>query len=305
MSSRSVTVFGGTGFLGRQIVKRLVENGVRAHVGVRKPSRATFPELGEKESQVTTQYADVRDRASVAQAVAGAEAVVNAVSLYVERGKDTFDSIHAVGAQQVALQAKSAGVERLVLISGIGADLNADSKYVRARARGETLVQEVLETTTILRPSVIVGPGDAFFNSLAQIVRVMPVLPLFSKGDTFLQPVYVGDVAAAVVKALEEPLSKGRIYELGGAHVYSYKTLIELLLEHLGIKRFLLPIPYIIWELGAVLSSILPNPPITRDQVALMRRNNVVGKDALSLADLDIEPSNVENLLSICVSQRS
>ena len=305
MSSRSVTVFGGTGFLGRQIVRRLVDSGVRVRVGVRNPGRASFPELGGKENRVTTQYADVRDQTSVAQAIAGAEAVVNAVSLYVERGKDTFDSVHAVGAQQVALQAKSAGVERLVLISGIGADLNADSKYVRARAKGETLVQEALETATILRPSVIVGPGDAFFNSLAQIVRVMPLLPLFGRGDTLLQPVYVGDVAAAVVKVLEEPLSKGKIYELGGAHVYRYKTLIELLLKHLGIKRLLLPVPYTIWELGAVLSSILPNPPVTRDQVALMRRDNVVGKDALSFADLNIEPSDVESLMSVCVSKRS
>lgn len=304
MSIRSATVFGGTGFLGRQIVRRLVDNGVSVRVGVRKPGRVKFPELAGKENRVTMQYADVRDRASVAQAIAGADAVVNAVSLYVERGKDTFDSVHAVGAQQVALQAKSAGVERLVLISGIGADLNADSKYVRARAKGETLVQEALETATILRPSIIVGPGDAFFNSLARIVRVMPVLPLFGRGETLLQPVYVGDVAAAVVKALEEPLSKGKIYELGGAHLYSYKTLIELLLEHLGINRLLLPVPYIFWELGAVLLSLLPTPPVTRDQVALMRRDNVVGKDALSFADLDIEPSNVENLLSICVSQR-
>ena len=226
--------------------------------------------------------ADVWDEASVGPALAGAEAVVNTVGHYVERGGASFEAIHGQGAAHVARAAAAAGIGRLVHISGIGADEKSASSYVRARAIGERLVREIFPQATILRPSVMFGPDDAFFNQLAAIARVAPVLPLFGSGEVRLQPAYVGDVAEAVARALETEAAKGQTYELGGPRAYSYKALLQLLLEQLGRRRLLLPVPYRAWELLAALMAPLPKRPISRDQVVLMKQDNVVGPDALS-----------------------
>jgi uncharacterized protein YbjT (DUF2867 family) len=297
MASNPVSVFGGSGFLGRQIVRQLVAQGTSVRVAVRHPRDATFPEVSVSEGQIEPICADVRDEASVAQAVEGTEAVVNSVGLYVERGDETFEAVHVRGARNVARQAARAGVQRLVHISGIGADPNSESSYVRARAQGESLVRGAFDGATILRPSVLFGPGDAFFHSLTTITRLSPVLPLFGSGGTLLQPVFSGDVAEAVVRALANPASRGQVYELGGPRVYSYKALVEMLLAHLKRTRILVPVPFALWELQTAILGLLPNPPLTRDQVILMKRDNVVGKDALTLADLGIEPTAVETQL--------
>jgi uncharacterized protein YbjT (DUF2867 family) len=202
MTHSPITVFGGTGFLGRQIVRRLADGGADVRVAVRHPERASFLAKAGKAGQITTVYADVWNEASVGPAVKGAEAVVNAVGDYVERGKATFEAIHGQGAMHVARASAMAGVRRLVHISGIGADPGSESPYVRARAVGERLVREAFPGATILRPSVMFGPEDEFFNQLAALARVIPVLPLFGSGAVKLQPVYVDDVAEAVAKAL-------------------------------------------------------------------------------------------------------
>ena len=287
-------VFGGSGFLGRQIVRRLVESGARVRVAVRHPERATFP---TEAGAVTTVRADVWEEVSVGPAVAGADAVVNTVGHYVERGGATFEAIHGRGAQHVARAAAAAGVGRLVHISGIGADERSESTYVRARAIGERLVREAFPAATILRPSVMFGPDDAFFNQLAAIARAMPVLPLFGTGKVRLQPAYVGDVAEAVAKALASEAAEGKTYELGGPRAYSYRALLELLLRQTGRKRLLLPVPYSAWEILAAVMAPLPKRPISRDQVVLMKQDNVVGPDALSFADLGIAPHSVEEIL--------
>jgi uncharacterized protein YbjT (DUF2867 family) len=300
-----VTVFGGTGFLGREIVRRLADGGADVRIAVRHPEQASFLAQVGKTGQITSAYADVWAEASVHPAVAGAEAVVNTVGHYVERGKATFEAIHGQGAMHVARASARAGVRRLVHLSGIGADPVSESPYVRARAIGERLVKEAFPGATILRPSVMFGPEDAFFNQLAALSRVMPVLPLFGTGDVKLQPVYVGDVAEAVAKALATEAAKGKTYELGGPRAYTYKALLQLLLKQLGRRRLLMPFPYFAWELVAALMARLPNRPISRDQIILMKRDNVVSPNALSLADLGVVPTPVEGILASYLGRRA
>ena len=282
-----VTVFGGTGFLGRRIVERLGAAGARVRVAARHTTEGVL-------AQGEVVYADVRDGTTVAQAVRDSDAVVNAVGLYVEQGEATFQAVHVDGAQEVARAAREAGIPRLIHLSGIGADVNSQSSYVRSRALGELAVREAFTEATILRPSVLFGRGDALFRSLAAITRISPVFPLFGDGSTRLQPVFVGDVAEAVVKAVGSPSASGKVYELGGPRVYRYKELVDLVLVHLKRRRILVPVPFFVWEIQGTLLGILPNPPLTRDQVILMRRDNVVSDAALTFADLGITPRPVE-----------
>ena len=235
------------------------------------------------------------DAATVAPALGGADAVVNTVGHYVERGGGSFEAIHGRGAQHVAEAATAAGVRRLVHISGIGADPASDSSYVRARAAGERLVRAAFPAATILRPSVMFGPGD-FLNRLARLSRVMPAMPLFGSGEVRLQPVYVEDVAAAVAAALATPEAAGKLYELGGPRVYTYKALVQLVLDRTGRSRLLLPVPYSFWLALAALMAPLPQRPISRDQVKLMQKDNVVSPGALAFADLGISATPLETV---------
>jgi uncharacterized protein YbjT (DUF2867 family) len=292
-----VTVFGGSGFLGRYIVQRLASDGAAVRVAVRHPERAVFPAGSGTAGLITTVQANVWDEATVGPAIHGSDAVVNTVGHYVERGRATFEAIHGQGALHVAQASAKAGVERLVHISGIGADARSPSAYVRARAVGERLVVEAFPEATILRPSVMFGPEDAFFNQLTALARGMPILPLFGSGAVKLQPVYVGDVAEAVARALASEIARGKVYELGGPRAYTYKALLQLLLRQLGRRRLLVPVPYFAWELLAAVVAPLPKRPISRDQVVLMKRDNVVGPKALSFAELGIAPSAVEEIL--------
>jgi uncharacterized protein YbjT (DUF2867 family) len=240
---------------------------------------------------------DVWEERSVSPAVEGADTVVNTVGHYVARGPRTFEAIHGQGAQNVAKAAALAGVRRLVHLSGIGADRASPSPYVRARAIGEHDVRAAFPEATILRPSVIFGPGDAFFNLLARLTRVLPVLPLFGTGATRLQPVYVCDVAEAVAQALVRPEAPGRTYALGGPRTYSYREILKLVLRQTGRRRLLLPLPFWVWDTLAALLSPLPKPPISRDQVTLMKADNVVAPDVGTLRDLGITPTPLEAIL--------
>ena len=296
MAKALVTVFGGTGYLGRHVVARLLEDGVRVRVAVRRPEAASDLER-DAGGRLEAVRADVRDEKSVAAAVQGARRVVNAVGLYLQRGRETFAAVHVDGARRVAEQAAGAGVERLVHISGIGADPGSDSAYVRARAGGETTVRAAFAKATVLRPSVLFGPGDAFFNTLAAIARLSPVVPLFGHGETRLQPVFVGDVAEAVAKVLNGRRPAAPLYELGGPRTYTYRNLLKVLLKQLGLNRRLMSVPFVVWEANASLVSILPRPPVTHDQITLMKKDNVVGLGVPGFAALGIEPTAVEQVL--------
>lgn len=292
-----VTVFGGTGFLGAAIVRRLLAEAITVRVAVRHPDKVAIALQDAQPGEVHPVYADVRDETTVAQALEGSDAAVNAVGLYVEKGAETFEAVHELGALTVAQQATAQGLRRLVLISGIGADPHSEAGYVRARAKGERLVRDAFAAATVLRPSVLFGPEDHFVNSLAAIAARLPLLPLFGRGDTRLQPVFVGDVAEAVCRSLRHPNAPGATYELGGPQVYSYRALIELILQQAQRRRLLLPLPFALWDLLALLSALLPTPPITRAQVTLMKQDNVVPEAALTLRDLGIEPTALEKVL--------
>ena len=297
MASKRLTVFGGSGFLGRQIVKCLAAEGTNVRVAVRHPERASLLKGFARDSQIELVRANVWDESTVARAVKNSTWVINTVGHYMEKSGATFDAIHGQGAHNVARQAGNAGVERLIHISGVGADPASDSPYVRARGIGEDLVKGAFEGVTILRPSVIFGPDDSFFNTLAGLARQMLVLPLFGTGRTKLQPVFVGNVAEACVRVLADPSTQGKLYELGGPRIYTYKTLMNLVLEHVGKRRALVPVPFFVWDTLAALLSVLANPPLTRDQVKLMKSDNVVGETALTLEDLGIDPTPVEEVL--------
>lgn len=281
MTSGPITVFGGTGFLGRRIVDRLLRAGWRVRVAAR---RADEDSAGEAE----TRPADITDSAAVARAVTGAQAVVNAVALYSEHGRETFDSVHVEAAAGLARAAQTAGVERLIHVSGIGADPASPSRYVAARGRGETAVRDACPDAVILRPSVLFGPGDAFLATLDSLTR-LPLVPLFGPGRTRMQPVHVDDVAMAVERSVDIAEPPATLFELGGAEVLEYRRILEQVMAHRGRQRPLLPVPFAAWHLLAAAGRVLPRPPLTRDQVILMQQDNVVGDNAAGFGELGIE----------------
>lgn len=292
MSEKLMTVFGGTGFLGRNVVRE----GLAAGWDVRIAARAPRPGLlaaGPVQAELFA--ADIRDPGAVASAVQGASAVVNAVSLYVENRQSSFESIHVHGAGHVARAAKQASA-RLVQVSGIGVDRCSRSPYIRARALGEERVRDIYPDTTVLRPSALFGSGDALLSTLTAMVNRLPVIPLFGAGDSRIQPAAVDDVSRAVVAALERADARAGMYELGGPVVYTYRQLFEGIATRLGRRRWFIPVPYMIWNLAAVVVSALPAPPVTRDQIELVRRDNVV-TGGRTFRSLGMDNSCLTNIL--------
>ena len=293
----TVTVLGGTGFLGRRLVRRLAAEGATLRIAVRSPDRARSVLPAAVLEHVTLFRADVHDQASVAVAVAGADAVVNAVSAYVEKPGATFESVHEQGARMLAQEAAAAGVARLVLVSGIGADPESRSPYIRARGRGELAVREAFPRATVVRPGAMFGPGDALFGTLAQIVRLLPVVPLIGGGRTRLQPVYVEDVAEGIVRMLADRGTAGQTYELAGPGVYTLRELVGFALRLMDKRRLLVPVPFAVAEIQARLFEFLPSPPLTTGQVDLLRADNLASGALPGFRDLDIRPKPIEDIV--------
>ena len=289
-----LTVFGGTGFLGRRVVHHLLDRGFAVRVAARHPERAQ--RLFADETRPEAIRADVHDDTAVDAAVAGAFAVVNAVSLYVEHGRETFDTVHVAAAARVARQAQAHNVERLVHVSGIGADAASASRYIRSRGRGEAAVRAAFASATIVRPAVMFGPDDAFLTPLVDLLRRFPVFPMFGRGLTRVQPAHVDDVAHGIAAALAagEPQP---IYELAGPRVYTFENLLHTICAHLGVERMLVPVPFGLWHPLALAAEMLPRPPLTRNQVELMEVDNVASPELPGFAALGIEPRSIERFL--------
>ena len=286
---RVATVFGGAGFIGRHVVQRLARQGFVVRVAGRDTEKAGRLRTLGAVAQVVPVRASLTEDASVARAVAGAEVVVTLVGILFEKKRGDFARIHAEGAGRVARLAAAAGVRRLVHISAIGADPASESLYARSKAEGEAAVREAFPQATIRRPSVVFGPEDQFFNRFGGLAALLPVMPVVQGGTRF-QPVYVGDVADAVMAAIYSDDAPGRTYELGGPRVMTMREVLEFVLEQTGRRRLLVAMPEGLVRVQARLGEMLPTPPLTRDQLILLGRDNVVDDGALALRDLGIEP---------------
>jgi len=293
----TVVVFGGTGFLGRRLVEHLTTEGATVRVAVRHPDQARSILRAAGLNKIDVFGADVRDQASVAAALAGAGAVVNAVSAYVEKGGVTFEAVHVQGAETVARESVAGGIARLMHISGIGADPDSGSPYIAARGRGELMVKQAFPGATIIRPGAMFGRGDALFGALADMARLLPVLPLIGGGRMRLQPVFVEDVAEAVAFSLADPGTAARIYELAGPKVYALRDLFEYTLRLIGKRRLLVPIPFILGEIQARLLELLPYPPLTTGQVDLLKLDSVASGLRPGFAELNIRPKSIEEIV--------
>jgi NADH dehydrogenase len=294
MSTRSVaTVFGGSGFIGRYVVRRLARKGYVVRVAVRDPERALFLKTAGAIGQIVPLYASVSNEATVRRAIEGSDIVVNLVGVLAERGKATFQAIHVDGAAMVAKVAAACGVTRLVHLSAIGADPASPSVYAQSKAAGEQAVRAAFPGATILRPSVVFGPEDHFFNLFGAMARALPFMPVIS-GHTRMQPVYVGDVADAVLASLERPDALGATYELGGPRVWMFREILELILRETGRDRALVNIPMSLARLEAAFLERLWWKPLTRDQLVLLSRDNVASHDMPGLMELGIEPTPAE-----------
>jgi len=297
MDGKRVTVFGGAGFVGRTIVRELARRGARVTVGCRDVERAKFLKPMGAVGQVTPIKADVTNAGQVARAVEGAEIVISLVGILHQSGGNTFDAVQASGPGVIAVAAADAGASQMVHVSAIGADADSKSSYASSKAIGEAAVRAAFPSATILRPSIIFGPDDSFFNKFAGLAGLAPALPLIGGGHTKFQPVCVQDVASAALAALARSEAAGKTYELGGPTVYSFRELMELMMAHTKRSRPLILVPFWAARMKAGFLEMLPKPLLTRDQVELLKSDNVVAEDALGLTDLGIEPTPCEIVL--------
>lgn len=297
MARKLVTVFGGSGFIGRYVVRNLAQAGWQVRVAVRRPDEALFLKTAGDVGQVTPVAANIRDEKSVAAAVSGADAVINLVGILYEGGRQKFDSVQGAGAKRLAMAARAAGAKRFIQISAIGADPHSNSGYARSKADGEQGVASSFPGATILRPSIVFGPEDDFFNRFAKMAMLSPALPLIGGGHTKFQPVYVGDVAAAVATALDDPTTAGKTYELAGPRIYTFRELLTLMLREIGRSRALIPLPFALATVQAAFLQVLPVPPLTVDQVRMLKRDNVASAQVPGLKDLGLNATAVEVVL--------
>ncbi|MFZ8942162.1 MAG: complex I NDUFA9 subunit family protein [Gemmobacter sp.] len=298
-----VTIFGGSGFVGRYVARRMAQAGWRVRVAVRRPNEAIFVRTYGVPGQVEPIACNIRDDASVAQALAGADAAVNCVGILAEAGANRFEAVHAEGAGRIARAAAAAGVGRLVHVSAIGADPGSPSAYARSKAAGEAAVRAAFPGAVILRPSIIFGPEDQFFNRFAAMTRTSPVLPVVG-GTTRFQPVHVDDVAAAAERAIRTDVAPG-VYELGGPETLSFAELMRRMLAEIRRRRIVLDLPFwvarpiatVLDGVQAATLGLFHNGMLTRDQLRNLARDNVVAPDARGLADLGIAPTPMSAVL--------
>lgn len=302
-----VTVFGGTGFVGAQVVRALAKKGLRIRVAARNPGRGYKLRMLGDVGQIEVVQANIRVPQSVARALDGAEACVNLVSVLFEQKAQTFNALNVDGARTIAELCAARGITRFVQMSALGADPQSPSEYARTKADGEAAVRALIPSATVIRPSIVFGPDDNFFNRFGAMSAIAPVLPLIGGGETKFQPVFVGDVATAIARAVTDPDAQGQTYELGGPAVYSFRELMQLVMKETQHKRLLATIPFSLASLMGKLGNIqaamhgviglIPAPSITVDQVELLKSDNVVSGNAPGLADLGVQATAIEPIL--------
>ncbi len=297
MAKRLITIFGGSGFIGRYVVQRLASEGHMVRVAVRRPNEALFLKPLGDVGQIQVIAANVKDEASVRRAMHGADVAVNLVGILYNNGGQTFEALQSEGAGRIAKIAAEAGVKNLVHISAIGANEDAEAQYARTKARGENAVKAAFSKASILRPSIVIGHEDGFFNRFAAMAKVLPVLPLPGL-ETKFQPVYVGDVADAIVKCLAGGKAvEGKTFELGGPQVMTMREMLTFMMDHIDVHRPLISMPLGIAKFQAFFMGLLPNPPLTLDQLKLLNDDNVVMKGAKGFKPLNITPKSIEGIL--------
>ena len=289
-------VFGGTGFLGRRVVRHLLDRGDGVRAASRHAGRDRLALFGDRAAGLELVEADIGDAASIRRAVGDASGVVNAVSLYRERGPQSFQGVHVEAAARLATLCREAGVARLVHVSGIGADPASSSPYIRSRGEGELAVRAVFPEATIIRPSVMFGPDDAFLVPIVGLLRRFPAFPLFGQGRTSLQPTHVEDVAEAIVRLIAGAQGQP-LFEFGGPAIYQYRGLLEAVCKHYGWRRALVPVPFWVWHSCAHVAELLPRAAITRNQVELMKADNVASAGLPGFESLSIESRGIETVL--------
>jgi uncharacterized protein YbjT (DUF2867 family) len=293
----TAVVFGGGGFIGRHLVRRLGKAGAVVRVPSRHVSRLGALRTAGVVGQIVPEIIGTFDEAELTAAIQGADVVINLIGILGESRADSFDRIHTTLPGRIARIAAAAEVKRLIHVSALGADAHSKSAYARSKAAGEEAVREAFPQATILRPSIVFGPEDKFFNRFAAMALISPVLPLIGGGHTKFQPVYVGDVADAIMAAATRVDAQGTLYELGGPATYSFRELMELLLAEMGVKRLLVPLPWGLARFQAAIAEFIPGKPLTRDQVELLKHDNVASGTAPGLADLGVSPTAAEVIL--------
>ena len=295
-SYKMACVFGGTGFIGRQVVRRLADQGYTVKVATRVPERAYFLKTSGNVGQIVPFLCRSGDESAIRSAVQGCEVVVNCIGILFEKGKSSFTKIHTELPRAIAKACAAEKVSRLIHISALGCD-ESHSKYGKSKLNGEMAVRENFAAATILRPSVVFGVEDDFFNMFGKLAAVLPALPLIGGGKTKFQPVYVGDVAAAVEKAATTPEAQGQTYELGGGDILTFREIYERLFAETGRKRLLVSLPWGVAKLQGCVMGLLPKPPLTSDQVDSLKTDNVVGTGAKTLKDLGLAPTSLDVVL--------
>ena len=319
MPRHVITVFGGSGFIGRHLIKRLAKQGTQIRIATRDTEAANFLKPMGEIGQIIPLPTNCNNTDSIYRALNGANQVVNLIGIISETRKDQFEKVHVETAQNIAHAAAQANVNTLIHVSALGASLDSESVYARTKAAGEIAVENAFKDAIIVRPSAVFGKEDHFFNMLASLARFTPIMPVFGcqnitsfkffdlktsgttnfdgDGGTLMQPVYVADVADAIVKILERPENSKRIYELGGPKVYSFRSMTEMVLKESGRPRLLVPVPFTLAKIAAWILELFPNPLITRDQLTLLKSDNIISGEFPSFSDLSINPAAVEAML--------
>ena len=295
MVREAITIFGGSGFVGRYVVSRLAARGCEIRVVTRRPDRASFLKVYGDVGQIVPLASDLRDEKALLSTMEGSTAVINLIGIIAQSKRESFESVHVEVPRRIGLACNQLGIKNVVHLSAIGASVGAEAEYSRSKGYGERVLMETLPEVKIVRPSLIFGPEDKFFNLFAQVMTLSPLIPLMGGGKTRFQPVYVGDCAQAVINALE--VSEQKTYEAGGPHIYTFRELMELISKTIRRKRWFYSVPWSVAFLKARVLEVLPSPLLTRDQVRLLMKDSVVSSGALTLEDLGITPTAVEAII--------